>query len=197
MSALNQLSDKDLIQLYCEGNEAALSVALHRHKSKLFARILSLIKDYETANDIFQETFFRFIKTVKAGKYREEEKFANYIFRIASNICYDHLREKVKMPGTSEVNNENVFNLLRLKQKSAEDTLNDKHNKVLLRKMFDKLSPTHQEILYYRCSLNLSFKEIAEKKNLSINTCLSQYSYAIKAMKKVAEKYSLMDELTF
>jgi RNA polymerase sigma-70 factor (ECF subfamily) len=197
MSAFKQLSDKDLIQLYCEGNEAALSEALHRHKSKLFARIISLVKDYEIANDIFQETFFRFIKTVKAGKYREEEKFANYIFRIASNICYDHLREKVKMPGTAEVNNESVFNFVKLKQKSAEDNLNDKHNRELLRKMFDKLTPAHQEILYYRCKLNLSFKEIAEKKNLSINTCLSQYSYAVKAMKKVAEKYSLMSELNF
>jgi RNA polymerase sigma-70 factor (ECF subfamily) len=197
MSVLKHLSDKELIQLYCEGNEAALSEVLQRHKSKLFARIISLIKDYETANDIFQETFFRFIKTVKAGKYREEEKFANYIFRIASNLCYDHLRDKVKMPGTSEVNSESVFNFLKLKQKSAEDVMNESNNRELLRKMFDKLTPAHQEILYFRCNLNLSFKEIAQRKNLSINTCLSQYSYAVKAMKKVAEKYSLMGELNF
>jgi RNA polymerase sigma-70 factor (ECF subfamily) len=197
MSVFKNFSDKELIELYKSGDEQALSFLLSRHQNKLFARIMSLVKDYESANDIFQETFFKFIKLVKAGTYREEEKFANFIYRIASNLSFDYLREKVKKPGFTEVNNVNVFDVLRVKQKSQEDSLNDRYNKVLLKKIFEKLSESHQEILYYRLNLNLSFKEIAQRKNISINTCLSQYSYAIKAMKKVADKYSLTKELNF
>jgi len=112
-------------------------------------------------------------------------------------MCYDFLREKVKMPSFTEVNEVNIFNILRVNQKSQDQIINDRNKKVLLRHLFEKISNQHQEILYYRLNLNLSFKEIAKKKNMSINTCLSQYAYAVKAIKKVADKYSLTKELDY
>ena len=103
---LEILNDKELVESYRNGNVASFELLVERHQNKVFSYILMLVKDRQLADDIFQDTFLKIIRTIKAGAYKEEGKFIQFAMRIAHNLVIDHFRKSNRLPMADSVNNE-------------------------------------------------------------------------------------------
>ena len=191
--SIHLLSDNELVQLYVGGNEESLSVLLQRHQRKIFSSIIVVVKDHQLAEDIFQDTFFKVILTLKKGQYNEEGKFLPWVIRIARNLIIDHFRRAKKMPPIPVyVNDEgeevSVFSVLASPDDLAENTENKKFRKSM-RDLIARLPSDQREVVLMRTYYDMSFKEIAEFTNVSINTALGRMRYALFNLKKlIAEK---------
>lgn len=190
--SIQSLNDKELVQLYVNGNEDCLSVLLHRHKAKIFSSIILVVKDRSLADDIFQDTFYKVIQTLKRGQYNEEGKFLQWVMRIARNLIIDHFRLLKKMPPlpvytNSEGDEVCVFNNLLLvnndRSKEEKSKIKDQ-----IRSLISKLDPEQREVVLLRTYYDMSFKEIAEFTNVSINTALGRMRYALINLKKMIEE---------
>lgn len=195
MSILN-FNDNELVSIYCEGNEKALEVLLNRHKRKIYSSLLVVLKDKELANDLFQDTFIKVIITLKKGQYNEEGKFLPWVLRIARNLIIDHFRKAKKMPPVPVYKNEDgeevsVFSNIA-SEDQADDLLNEKAKfKGNLRKAINELPNDQKEVVIMRMYYDLSFKEIADITNVSINTSLGRMRYALMNLKKILTEKKL------
>ena len=117
------LSDQGLISQFISGNEASLEVLINRHKAKIFTHIVIIVKDKMLAEDIFQDTFIKVIKTLRKGKYREEGKFLPWVMRIAHNLAVDHFRKANRMPTTSGNEEFDIFDVIKASDTSIEDVV--------------------------------------------------------------------------
>jgi RNA polymerase sigma-70 factor (ECF subfamily) len=185
-------SDKELVQSYLNGNDHAFDSLLKRHQDRIFTQIVLLVRDNEVADDIFQETFMKAIRTLKAGRYNEEGKFLPWILRIAHNLSIDHFRRARKMPTVRSDENYDVFGTI------AQDDLNVEEQWITdlihadVRKLIDHLPEEQRDVVMMRHYEGLSFKEIAEKSNVSINTSLGRMRYALINMRKLVEEKSII-----
>ncbi len=195
MSIIN-LNDNELVTIYCEGNENALEVLLNRHKRKIYSSLLVIVKDKELANDLFQDTFIKVIITLKKGHYNEEGKFLPWVLRIARNLIIDHFRKAKKMPPVPVYKNEDgeevsVFSTIASEDR-ADDLLDEKAKfKGNLRKAINELPNDQKEVVIMRMYYDLSFKEIADITNVSINTSLGRMRYALMNLKKILTEKKL------
>jgi RNA polymerase sigma-70 factor (ECF subfamily) len=186
-------SDKVLIREYLDGKESSFEALLKRYKDRVFSYILFTIKDRTLANDIFQETFMKVIRTLKRGKYNEEGKFLPWVNRIAHNLIIDHFRKNQKYPTTSGGENFDIFDIIADKSKTVEEeTIKDQ---ILsdVKKLVHKLPQDQKEVLMMRMYFDMSFKEIAERTDVSINTALGRMRYALINLRKMVDK----DKLTY
>jgi RNA polymerase sigma factor (sigma-70 family) len=187
--SIQLLSDNELVQLYVGGNEDSLSVLLQRHKRRIFTSIVVVVKDQALAEDIFQETFYKVILTLKKGQYSEEGKFLPWVIRIARNLIIDHFRRAKKMPPVPVYVNEegeeiSVFNTLACCEDEGKKTDHRKVKKSM-RALIAQLPPDQREVVLMRMYYDMSFKEIAEFTNVSINTSLGRMRYALFNLKKM------------
>jgi RNA polymerase sigma factor (sigma-70 family) len=190
------LSDNELVKLYIDGNENALAVLLKRHKRKLFSHIYLISRNKELTEDIFQETFFKVIQTLKRGQYNEEGKFLPWIMRIAKNLLIDHYRKSGKMPSIAYVKNEegeevSIFDIIPGSEINIADIENLKVSKAKIRSLIENLPKDQREVVVMRIYYDMSFKEIAEFTNVSINTSLGRMRYALINLKKEIEEKNL------
>ncbi|MEG2078658.1 RNA polymerase, sigma subunit, ECF family [Chryseobacterium piscicola] len=189
-------TDSNLIALYQTGNEEALSILIHRYQSDLFTFILYKIKDEDFANDIFQDTFMKIIVMLKEGRYNEEGKFILWAKRIAQNLIIDHFRAKAKNTKVSETTFDNeeysIFDLIREPSENIEDQLVSQQIQQDLIKIIQFLPENQQEVIKLRFFDGLSFKEIAEQTNLSINTTLGRVRYALINLRKIMEENNII-----
>jgi RNA polymerase sigma factor (sigma-70 family) len=185
MKSLALLSDHQLIHHYLGGNSAAFSTLVLRHKTKLYSSIYLLVKDKYLAEDMFQEVFIRVIDKMKNGHYTEEGKFLPWIMRIAHNMCLDHFRKVKRSPVIRNSDEVDIFEMLNFSVPNAEDRLiaNQSHDRV--RKMLDMLPEDQREIIIMRHYADLTFKEIANLKGISINTALGRMRYGLINLRKV------------
>jgi RNA polymerase sigma-70 factor (ECF subfamily) len=193
--SIQLLNDNELVQLYIGGNEESLSVLLQRHKRKIFSSIIVVVKDQALAEDVFQDTFFKVIQTLKRGQYSEEGKFLPWVIRIARNLIIDHFRRVKKMPPMPVYVNEegeeiSVFNSL-----SSEDSGSGNEDytkfKKSIRNLISELPEDQREVVLMRMYYDMSFKEIADFTNVSINTALGRMRYALFNLKKMIEDKNL------
>jgi len=187
----NLISDKVLIRQYVDGNEASFEILLKRYKSRVFSYIMFTVRDNALANDIFQETFMKVIRTLKRGKYNDEGKFLPWVNRIAHNLIIDHYRRNQKFPTTSGGENFDIFDIIEDKSANVEqDTIKDQ---ILsdVKKLVYKLPQDQKEVLMMRMYFDMSFKEIAERTNVSINTALGRMRYALINLRKMVDKDKL------
>lgn len=189
--SIQLLNDNELVQLYIGGNEESLSVLLHRHKRKIFSSIIVVVKDHQLAEDIFQDTFFKVIQTLKKGQYNEEGKFLPWIIRIARNLIIDHFRRAKKMPPVPVyVNDEgeevSVFNSLASPD-DGQSSLESNRFKKNIRSLINELPNDQREVVLMRMYYDMSFKEISDFTNVSINTALGRMRYALFNLKKMIE----------
>jgi RNA polymerase sigma factor (sigma-70 family) len=193
--SIQLLNDNELVKLYIGGNEESLSVLLQRHKRKIFSSIIIVVKDNALAEDIFQDTFFKVIQTLKKGQYNEEGKFLPWVIRIARNLIIDHFRRAKKMPPVPVyVNDEgeeiSVFNSLS----SGDDEASSKETakfKKSIRNLVSELPADQREVVLMRMYYDMSFKEIAEFTSVSINTSLGRMRYALFNLKKMIEERNM------
>ncbi len=193
MFRLTELNDNELVQKFIEGDQNSLEILIRRHKSRVFSYILLIVKNQELAEDIFQETFIKVIRSLKRGKYIDNGKFVSWVLRISHNLVIDHFR-KEKLKGT--ISNDNseidIFN----SKKFSEDTIEDQlvTNQILseVRELIKELPDDQQQVIYMRHYMELSFKEIADQTGVSINTALGRMRYALINLRKLIEEKNLV-----
>ena len=196
---LNNLDDRDLISTYVNGNEKAFEVLLLRHKDKIYRFIYMKIRNRDLAQDIFQEAFVKIINTLKLGAYNEEGKFLPWAMRIAHNLVIDHFRKSSKMRMISESSSSredfNIFSVLSLDEKNAYETLAYGELETQMVGLIDHLPESQRDILIKRLYQEMSFKDIAEMEDISINTALGRMRYALINLRKLIEKHQLVTEI--
>lgn len=183
------ISDYELIQRFVKGEQSCFNQIIHRHKNKVFAYISLYIRDQALAEDIFQDTFMKVIQSVKKGRYQDNGKFISWVMRIAHNLIIDHFR-RVKQMNTIS-NNEyesDLFNSRKLSDSTIEDNLIRRQIQKDVRKMISCLPDDQREVVILRHYAGLSFKEIADITNVSINTALGRMRYALINMRKIMEE---------
>jgi RNA polymerase sigma-70 factor (ECF subfamily) len=185
------LTEQELVQLYLEGSEKAFEILLHRHKRKVWSHIYLLVRDREIADDLFQDVFIKVVHTLKSGKYNEEGKFLPWVMRIAHNIVIDHFRRTKKMPMTRSNDEHDVFATQAQPGKNIEQQLVNVQIDADVRKLIDHLPEEQREVVIMRTYLNMSFKEIADLTEVSINTALGRMRYALINMRKMIKHHDL------
>jgi len=188
--SINQ-SDQILLKSYLSGDEAAFEILIRKHKDKVFAFILSKIKNYNLAHDVFQDTFIKVINSLKRGKYNEEGKFVPWVMRIAHNLVIDHFRRQKKTRSIAPTDDFNIFDVISNEEKNAEEEMIDDQITSDVRKLIEELPEDQKEVLKMRYYKDLSFKEIAEITDVSINTALGRMRYAIINLRKLVEKHNV------
>lgn len=188
---MNTKTDSWLISEYRKGNEKTLAVLIKRHQKDLFSFIFYKLMDEDLANDIFQDTFMKIIVTLKEGRYNEEGKFILWAKRIAHNLIIDHFRLKSKHVKVSETSYDNdefsIFDLISGKDENIEERLISQQIQEDLMKMLVCLPENQQEVIKLRFFDGLSFKEIADHTDTSINTTLGRVRYALINLRKIME----------
>jgi len=187
------LSDNELVKLYMNGGEECLSILIKRHKRRIFSYIFLITRNKELAEDVFQETFFKVIQTLKKKHYNEEGKFLPWILRIAKNLIIDHYRRVKKMPGVSVVINDegeetSIFDIIPEQHTRSKDTEETRQFKETIRALLNDLPQDQKEVVIMRTYYDMSFKEIAEFTNVSINTSLGRMRYGLINLKKMLEE---------
>ena len=192
---MDKISDSVLISSYQNGDESALAALLSRHQSDIFSFIYYKVQDDELANDLFQDTFVKVIVTLKERRYTDEGKFAVWAKRIAHNLVIDHYRAKNKFYKISETSYENeefsIFDIIREPSESVEDRLINREINADLHRMISYLPESQREVVRLRYFEGLSFKEIAEQTDTSINTTLGRVRYALINLRKIRDEHQI------
>jgi len=184
-------SDQDLIHQYITGEEAGLVELIRRYQSKIYTSIYLLVKDEYLAEDIFQDTFIKVINTLKAGKYNEEGKFLPWVTRIAHNLVIDHFRREKRAPMVNNGDDFDIFEVLGNYDESTEDRMVREQTHKDLKQLIQLLPSEQKEVLIMRHFGDLSFKEIADITDVSINTALGRMRYALYNLRKMMQSKEL------
>lgn len=183
------ISDYELILKFIDGEKLCFEELIHRHKNKVFAYISLYIRDHALAEDIFQDTFLKVIQSVKGGKYVDNGKFISWVMRIAHNLIIDHFRRIKQMNTISNDNYESdIFNSRKFAEDNVEDDMIKRQIQKDVRRMISHLPDDQREVVILRHYAGLSFKEIAEITEVSINTALGRMRYALINMRKLMEE---------
>lgn len=184
-------TDHELVSAYQNGEQQVFRILLNRYQQKLYTYILSLVKDPALADDIFQDTFIKVINTLRSGAYHDEGKFGQWVMRIAHNLVIDHVRKAQKMHMMYDNEEYSVFDTINSCEKNMEDMMIVSQVYSDVRALIKKLPKEQRRVLVMRHYANMSFKEIAEKTGVSINTALGRMRYALINIRRLAEDDSI------
>ena len=194
MHNLSSLTDDKLLVAYANGDNKAFDLLLKRHETRVFSYILSIVKNRDVADDIFQETFVKVITTIRQGRYAESGKFSAWVSRIAHNLIIDYYRQEKSenlLSADDEVSPD-VFNRKEYSDACIEDCIINNQIQDDVRRIIDALPDNQREVLLMRYYRDMSFKEIAESTDVSINTALGRMRYAILNMRRIAEENNII-----
>ena len=186
------IPDSLLVKNYVEGNENALATLIKRHESKIYGFIYSKIADRDISNDIFQDTFIKVIKTLKSNSYNEEGKFLPWVMRISHNLIVDHFRKTKKMPMYRETEEFSIFSIMSDDSLTIEGKMIVDQVEIDLKKLIEELPEDQKEVLVMRMYQDMSFKEISELTDVSINTALGRMRYALMNLRKIIDKHQII-----
>ena len=189
-SSIN-LTDQQLITLFVNGDSIALEELIKKHKDRIFTSIVILVKDRSLAEDIFQEVFIKIIDTLRSGSYTDEGKFLPWALRIAHNLCVDHFRRVKRTPIVHSNDDHDIFENLNHSEEGVEGVIMRIQSHEHVRQMLDMLPQDQREVIVLRHFANLSFKEIADKTNCSINTALGRMRYGLINLRKLMVEYQV------
>ena len=189
---LNRLSDYELLNNYISGNEISINILLDRHRKRIFDYIYMMVKNQDVADDIFQETLIKVVRFVREGRYTENGKFLSWVLRIAHNQVIDYFRQKKQRNNISEGDaGYDLLNHPKFSDRTVEERLITDQIEADVRKLIDFLPSEQKEVVLMRYYMGLSFKEIAEKTNVSINTALGRMRYALINLRKLIDENRL------
>jgi len=190
--ALKHLSDQELVERYRKGSQESIEVLIKRHKNKVYTYILMTVKNAALTEDLFQDTFIKVIRSLDAGRYQENGRFLSWVIRIAHNLIIDHYRKQNQLNTYSNDDYENdLFNNQKLSDRTVEEEMVREQIHQDVRKLIDYLPEEQREVVVLRHYAGLSFKEIADHTNVSINTALGRMRYALINMRKLIEEKNL------
>lgn len=189
----HKIKDKDLVKAYIGGDLNAIEILINRHKDKVFTYIMFVVKNDALAEDIFQDTFIKVINSLKRGKYNEQGVFSSWVIRIAHNLVIDHYRKAKKMQTFSNDDNEDldIFNSQKFSEQTVEQEMVITQIAKEVRELVDLLPDEQREVVLLRHFGGLSFKEISEQTNVSINTALGRMRYALINLRRLIEERDL------
>ncbi len=186
------ISDQDLVQAYIKGDHSAIEVLINKHRSKVYTYILLTIKNQQLAEDLFQETFIKVIQSLRGGKYKDNGKFLSWVIRIAHNLIIDHFRKEKQMNTVSNDDSEvDLFNSKKLSDSNIEELIINSQIKSEIRVLINELPDDQREVVLLRHYGGLSFKEIADQTDVSINTALGRMRYALINLRKLIQEKKL------
>ncbi len=191
MKETKNFTDSRLIELYIEGNHEALEILLKRHRDKIFGFIYSKVRNQELTEDLFQDTLFKIVRTLKKGKYIEEGKFLPWVIRIAQNIIIDHFRKKNKQKNVYDTEEFSMFDILSDNSPDAEEQMIRLQMIEKIKILIELIPEEQKEVLKLRMYEELSFQEISEKTGVSINTALGRMRYALINLRKIIENNNI------
>ncbi|MBN2520345.1 MAG: sigma-70 family RNA polymerase sigma factor [Bacteroidales bacterium] len=190
--AAQVISDFELVNQFVKGNKSSIETLINRHKNKVYTYILLLVKDEHLAEDIFQDTFIKVIKSLKSGKYQDNGKFLSWVVRIAHNLVIDHFRKEKQLNTCSNDDySMNLFDSPKFSEKTIEEQIIKEQIENDVRALVDLLPDDQKEVILLRHYGALSFKEIAEQTNVSINTALGRMRYALINLRKLIKEKNL------
>ncbi|GAC1530170.1 MAG: sigma-70 family RNA polymerase sigma factor [Sediminibacterium sp.] len=185
MKTLDHVSDTDLIRAFQEGDVDAFEILIYRYKDKIFSSIQFFVKDNYLAEDLFQDVFIKIIDTLKNKRYTEEGKFLPWALRIAHNLCVDYFRKVKRMPAIKTSDDKDIFEVLQITEEGPDNKIMQAQSHARVRLMLNLLPEEQREIIVLRHYANMSFKEIAQITNCSINTALGRMRYGLINLRKM------------
>lgn len=193
MREMKTMTDDVLVSLYSKGNNQAFDILLDRYKDKVYSYIYYIVRNDDLAEDLFQETFVKAIITIQQGRYTENGKFSAWLTRIAHNLVIDVFRQERNENIISNDETEiDLFNNIKLSDETIETKLVNNQTLADVRHLIDYLPDNQREVIYMRFYQDMSFKEIAEATNVSINTALGRMRYALMNLRKIAEEKDII-----
>ena len=186
------ITDQELIGRYLAGHQSSLEKLIRRHKNRVFAYILMIVKDKELAEDLFQDTFIKVINTIRSGSYKEEGKFIQWVMRIAHNLIIDYFRKSKRIPLVENGEDYDIFDRVRIPVESVEQKLITDQIHEDVKKLIEYLPKEQKEVLIMRHYGDMSFKDIAEQTNVSINTALGRMRYALINLRKLVDEKEII-----
>ena len=187
------LSDTTLIAEFISGNSNSFSILLDRYQKRIYGFIFSKVNDPELADDIFQDTFIKVVKSLRLGKYKDEGRFLSWVIRIAHNLIMDHYRKYKRLPKhESKIENFDVLNHLVEQSSTIEESMIETQIHADLLVLIEELPDSQKEVLRMRLFQNMSFKEIGDYTGVSINTALGRMRYAVINLRKMIEDRNLI-----
>jgi len=186
------VTDQELIGRYLAGNQSSLEKLIRRHKNRIFAYILMIVKEKELAEDLFQDTFIKVINTIRSGSYKEEGKFIQWAMRIAHNLIIDHFRKAKRIPTIDNRDDFDIFEKVPIPVESIEERIITEQIHKDVKKLIEYLTKEQREVLIMRHYGDMSFKDIAEVTNVSINTALGRMRYALINLRKLVEEKNII-----
>jgi len=185
-------TDYELVKEFVAGSQESIELLIKRHKSKVYTYIVLIVKKEQLAEDIFQDTFIKVINSLKAGKYQDNGRFLSWVIRISHNLIIDHFRKEKQLNTISNDNYEaDLFNSHNFSDKNIEDLLIQDQIEIDIKKLINQLPEDQKEVILLRHYGELSFKEIAEQTNVSINTALGRMRYALINLRKLIDKHDI------
>lgn len=190
---VNVLSDRVLLNNYLSGDRSAISELIERHSQRVRSYIGMMVKDDDVADDIFQETFIKAVKVIDEGRYTDSGKFLSWVLRIAHNRVLDHFRREKSSRQLNEAEaGYDVLGTLRFSEPNAEDNLVRSEIEESVRQLIDLLPEEQQEVVRLRYYSKLSFAEIAEQTEVSINTALGRMRYALINLRRLIQEKNIV-----
>jgi RNA polymerase sigma factor (sigma-70 family) len=180
-----ECTDQEIINMYVDGDTNALNTLVTRYKDKIFTSIYLLVKDKYLAEDIFQDVFIRIIDTIRGGRYSDEGKFLPWAMRIAHNMCVDHFRKIKRNPTIKTSDDKDIFDVLNFSEAGVDSRMMTEQTSDKVRRMIDMLPEDQREVIILRHYADLSFKEIAQLSDCSINTALGRMRYGLLNLRKM------------
>ena len=188
---VKNFSDKELITAFLSGDSLSIERLIVRHKDKVFGYIMSKVKDVDLANDIFQDVFIKVVNKLQEGRYNEEGKFSSWVMRISHNRIIDHFRKESRVRMIRSNDDFDIFNVLGEESDSAETEIVQNQIFSDVKKLIGFLSQEQREVLEMRFYSGMTFKEISEECDISINTALGRMRYALMNLRKLQEKHQI------
>lgn len=183
------LEDQVLVKRFIDGHADAIEVLITRHKNRVYTYILLIVKNPHLAEDIFQDTFIKVIKSLKQGRYQDKGKFVSWVMRIAHNLIIDYYRKQKNQKTISNDDSEiDLLNQRKFSDGTVEDGMIQDQVMSDVRLLMEKLPEDQRNVVYLRHYCGLSFKDIADQTGVSINTALGRMRYALINMRKMIEE---------
>jgi RNA polymerase sigma factor (sigma-70 family) len=186
-------TDQELVQKFLGGDGSSIEALIKRHKNKVYTYIILTVRNQHLAEDIFQDTFIKVIKSLHEGKYRDDGKFLSWVIRIAHNLIIDHFRKEKQINTLSRKDYESdIFNTRRFSDGNVEDSIIREQITNDVRSLINELPDDQKQVILLRHYGGLSFKEIAEQTNVSINTALGRMRYALINLRKIIKEKNII-----
>lgn len=198
MEKYTKLTDDQLVALYQEGEYKAFDELLARSQDRVYQFLYFMLNDEDAANDAFQDTFVRAIMALREGRYRQNGQFLPWLLRVARNLVIDRFRgdkahrtTPLEMEDAQGESTINVLNTAAYSEPDVEMATILTESAEDVKMMINRLPEEQREVVIMRFYQELSFKEIADLTDVSINTALGRMRYALINLRRMAAHRNL------